>query len=522
MNSELIINVTPREISFALLEDAHLVELRREPRDFAFQVGDIYLGRVKRVVPGNNAAFVDVGYKKEAFLHYYDLGFYFGAGNNLLELIAKQRKVPSPAKVKRGVKLPKEGKIEDYLSAGQQILVRIEKEPISTKGPRITADLSFSGRYMVLVPFEDKVSISSKITDRDERVRLETLVKSMKPEGFGVIVRTAAQGKRSSELDKEFRSLHAKWDESMKKALKAKPPTLLFQEESLALNFLRDTFNETFTNIVVNDASFADQIQSYLAQIAPGREEIVKLHHAEQSIFDAYGITRQIKSLFGRNVTYKSGAYLVIERTEAMYVVDVNSGNRAKKSDNQEETAFDVNMSAAEELVRQIRLRDMGGIIVVDFIDMKEPMHRQALYEQMATLMKSDRAQHNVLPLSQFGLMQITRKRIRPAVEITTEEACPSCGGTGKVGASLLFTDGIESALADLVSAHGLKPAALHLHPYVAAFVTKGGWLGKSLLAKWRRKYSKGLKIVEEQELPFLSYRFCDSAGNEIGTSESQ
>lgn len=520
MNSELIIDVQPQTISVALIEDQKLVELHKEKRDTSFSVGDIYLGKIKKIMPGLNAAFVDVGHSKDAFLHYFDLGMNFGATNHFLEAVAKTHSIPSLSQIEPGVDIPKEGKISDYIQTGQKILVQIAKEPISTKGPRLNAELSLAGRSLVLVPFGNKVSISQKIKSVKEKERLGQLIKSLKPEDFSVIVRTQAQGKSSSELHTELISLVTKWEKSIKKLTKAKPPTIIYEETNRALNILRDTFNPSFTKISVNDAEYFQVIKDYIADIDPGRENIVENYKENRPIFDHYGITKQIKSLFGRTVTYKSGAYLIIEQTEAMHVVDVNSGNRSKNSTEQEQTAIDVNMAAAEELVRQLRLRDLGGIIVVDFIDMNDPKHRQQVYEHMVKLMKSDRAKHKILPLSQFGLMQITRQRVRQAMVVNTEEKCPTCLGSGKMQASILFTDQIESKIENLINVHHIDRFTLHLHPYVFAYVKKGIF-NSSIYARWKKKYSKNIKLIENQEISFLNYKIYDTEGNELDLLDS-
>lgn len=520
MNSELIIDVQPQTISVALIEDQKLVELHKEKRESSFSVGDIYLGKIKKIIPGLNAAFVDVGHSKDAFLHYFDLGMNFGATNNLLDAIAKKQTIPPLNQIPQGIDIPKEGKISDYIQAGQKILVRIAKEPISTKGPRLNAELSLAGRSLVLVPFGNKVSISQKIKSVKEKERLGQLIKSLKPDFFGVIVRTQAQGKSSSELHAELSSLVSEWEKSLKKLAKAKAPSIIYEESNRALNILRDNFNPSFSKISVNDFGYYQVIKDYIASIAPGREDIVEHYKGERTIFDHYGITKQIKSLFGRTVTYKSGAYLIIEQTEAMHVVDVNSGNRSKNSTEQEQTAIDVNMAAAEELVRQLRLRDLGGIIVVDFIDMNDPKHRQQVYEHMVKLMKTDRAKHKILPLSQFGVMQITRQRVRQAMVVNTEEKCPTCMGTGKMQASILFTDQIEEKIADLVNVHHIEHFCLHLHPYVSAYVKKG-FFSTSIFSKWKKKYSKNIKLIENQEISFLDYKIYDTEGNELDLLDS-
>ncbi|GAD05479.1 cytoplasmic axial filament protein CafA and Ribonuclease G [Porphyromonas crevioricanis JCM 15906] len=515
VNSELIVDVDAKKVSIAVLEDGKLVELQREPRDQSFAVGDIYLGKVKKIMPGLNAAFVDVGYKKDAFLHYFDLGLTYLSQRKMLESMSQQKGLPQVSKMTLEADLPKEGKIGEILKAGQQILVQIVKEPISTKGPRLTTEISLAGRSLVLVPFSDRVSVSQKIKSGEERARLRQLMLSIKPHNFSVIIRTSAAGKKASELDAELKMLLKRFTDSVAKIPKvSKIPQILYEEAGRTLGLLRDTFNpDTFQNIHVNNKFFYDSIRDYISLISPGSEDIVHHYVGELPIFDNFAVTKQIKALFGRTVTYKSGAYLIIEQTEAMHVVDVNSGNRARGSNQQEDTAVDVNMAAAEELARQLRLRDMGGIIVVDFIDMAEAQHRQQLYEHMCKLMSTDRAKHNILPLSKFGLMQITRQRVRPAMSIDTEEKCPTCLGSGKMKASILFTDTLEEKVRILVDTHGLRQFVLHVHPYVAAYLKKGI---VSIAMRWKMKYAKGIRVIPDQSVPFLNYRFFDNEGNEL------
>ena len=303
------------------------------------------------------------------------------------------------------------------------------------------------------------------------------------------------------------------------KVPKLKVPSIVYEETARTVALLRDIFNPSFQNIYVNDADVYHNIRDYVSLIAPGREEIVQRYTGELPIFDNFGITKQVKSLFGRTVTYKSGAYLIIEHTEAMHVIDVNSGNRSKGSDAQEKTAIDVNTAAADEIARQLRLRDMGGIIVVDFIDMAEAANRQKLFEHMTKAMASDRAKHNILPLSKFGLMQITRQRVRPAMDVDTTESCPTCFGTGTIKPSILFTDNLEGKIDCLVNKHNVKKFALHVHPYVAAFVNKGLY---PLSMKWKLKYSMGMKVIPNQSLGFLEYKFIDSDKNELDMMEEK
>jgi ribonuclease G len=510
MTSEVIIDARPKEISIALLEDKCLVEYQNEPREASYAVGNIYAGKVKKLMPGLNACFVDVGSEKDAFLHYLDLGLQFSSYEKYLKQVASDRKKLYPIqKATIQPTLPKEGSIQNILKVGQEILVQVVKEPINTKGPRLTCELSFAGRYMVLIPFGDKVSVSSKIKRGEERSRLKQLVQSMKPKNFGVIVRTVAEGKKAAELDQELKVLLKRWEDAISKVQKTtERPQLVFEEQTRAVALLRDLFNPTYDGIHVNDPEIYNQIHDYVSLIAPEKASIVKLYKGNVPIFDNFDVTKQIKSGFGRTVNYKRGAYLIIEHTEAMHVVDVNSGTRIKKENGQEANALETNLGAADELARQLRLRDMGGIIVVDFIDMNLAEDRQLLYERMCENMKKDRARHNILPLSKFGLMQITRQRVRPAMDVAVEESCPTCHGTGKIKSSILFTDQLESKIDRLVNKIGIKRFTLHVHPYVAAFINQGVF---SLKRRWQLKYGLGIRIIPNQKMAFLQYEFYDA-----------
>lgn len=387
MSSELVVDVQPKEISTALLENNRLVELQKEAQNISFSVGDIYLGKVKKLMPGLNAAFVDVGYEKDAFLHYLDLGTQFNSCAKFLkQSLADTKRTLNLSKFNLLPDIEKEGTVNDILKPGQEVLVQIAKEPISSKGPRLTAEISFAGRFLVLIPFSDKVSISQKIKSSEERMRLKQLIQSIRPRNFGVIVRTVAEGKRVAELNNELKTLVKCWEDSLVKLQKAKLPSLIFEETGRTVGVLRDIFSPSFENIYVNDQEAYQQIYNYVSLIAPERKDIVKLYQGALPIFDNFAITKQIKSSFGKTVSFKSGAYLIIEHTEALHVIDVNSGNRSKAATNQESNALDVNLNAAEEIARQLRLRDMGGIIVIDFIDMMEAEHRQKLYDRMREL----------------------------------------------------------------------------------------------------------------------------------------
>ena len=519
MTSEVIIDVQPKEISIALLEDKSLVEYQNEPREASFAVGNIYVGKVRKLMPGLNACFVDVGSEKDAFLHYLDLGLQFSSYEKYLKQVASDRKKLYPIqKATCQPVLPKDGSIQNVLKVGQEIMEQVVKEPINTKGPRLTCELSFAGRFMVLIPFGEKVSVSSKIKRGEERSRLKQLVQSMKPKNFGVIVRTVAEGKKAAELDQELKVLLKRWEDTITKVQKTtERPQLIFEEQTRAVALLRDLFNPTYDGIHVNDAEIYNQIYDYVSLIAPEKADIVKLYKGTVPIFDNFDVTKQIKSGFGRTVNYKRGAYLIIEHTEAMHVVDVNSGTRIKKENGQEANALETNLGAADELARQLRLRDMGGIIVVDFIDMNLAEDRQLLYERMCENMKKDRARHNILPLSKFGLMQITRQRVRPAMDVAVEESCPTCHGTGKIKSSILFTDQLESKIDRLVNKIGIKRFSLHVHPYVAAFINQGVF---SLKRRWQMKYGLGIRVIPSQKMACLQYEFYDSKRQFIDMQE--
>ncbi|MDE6577712.1 MAG: Rne/Rng family ribonuclease [Muribaculaceae bacterium] len=518
MKSELVVDVQQKEISIALLEDSRLVSLQKESRNIAYAVGDLYLAKVKKIMPGLNAAFLDVGYDKDAFLHYLDLGPQFSTYSAFLnEAMTDKKTVPNISKFKLEPDIPKQGTIQDVLQPGQQLLVQIAKEPISSKGPRLTTEISFTGRFMVLMPFGDKISISQKIKSTEEKIRLRQLIGSIKPKGFSVIVRTSAENKRVAELNNEMRTLVKCWEESIAKMQRSQPPMLIYEEDSRAVSVIRDIFSPNFENIYVNEVETFNQIQNYVALIAPENKDIVKLYGKDVPIFDNFNITRQIKSSFGKTVSFKSGAYIIIEHTEALHVIDVNSGNRSKASSDQESNALDVNLKAADEIARQLRLRDMGGIIVIDFIDMNKAEHRQALYDHMREIMANDRARHNILPLSKFGLMQITRQRVRPALDITTSETCPSCLGKGEIQPSLLFTDKLGEKLEYLVNDLKVKRFTMYVHPFVEAYIKKGMF---SLYLKWRRRYGRGFKIMADESLAYLQYKVLDDTKKEIDLKE--
>ncbi len=522
MKSELIVDVRDDQVQIALTEDDRLQEVNRETRGVdTFAVGNIYYGRVRKIMPALNACFVDVGHEKEAFLHFLDLGAEFQTTRAYVtKAVSDRRKMPSMSKLQRQPQTGKEGQISDVVNVGDMLLVQVSKEPINTKGPRLTTELSIAGRNMVLMPFSDKVMVSSKIRKESEKSRLKQLVQSIRPTGYGVIVRTVAEDKRASELDAELKTLVKRWEDIVKNLQKPvklnetkqqsgqKDPEirLVGAEAGRTIGIIRDLFSPSFTAIHINDEEMCEEVKRYVELIDPKAVKLVKLYKGKEPIFDHYDITRQMNTGLGRTVGFKNGGYLVIDKTEALFAIDVNSGSK-KIYEDQEENAFQYNMLAADEIVHQLRLRDIGGIIIVDFIDMDTKEHNDQLYEHMRQLMNNDRAKHNVLPLSKFGLMQITRQRVRPALNIDVMEVCPTCGGKGKIQSSMLFIDTLKQQVEQYYQEHG-RGGFLYLNPILAAYVSKG--LFGSTRSQWRRQY--GLTVVEDQSLGILQTRFSEKS----------
>lgn len=514
MSSELLINSTDEGTRIALLENRGLVEFHQESDTQNFTVGDLYLGTVKKVVPGLNAAFIDVGYQKDAFLHYLDLG------PRVRSMIKYSRILQNKKNVSYKLQgfhfepeIDKLGKIAQVFSKNQKVLVQISKEPISTKGPRLSCEVSIPGRYLVLVPFSNVVSVSRKIADNEERKRLKRLIESIRPENFGVIIRTVAQGKDVKELDRDLKNQLERWMELSKNLRKAKPLDKVLGEMGRANSLIRDLVNEKFDSIIVDDEAMFEELRSFTAEIAPEKEKIVKLHTGKTKLFEAKGIEKQVKTLFGTSVSLPGGGYIIIEHTEALHVIDVNSGNKSNHESDQEATALNVNLQTVEEVARQLRLRDMGGIIVVDFIDMKKSDNRKAVYEKMKLMLKKDKAKSVVLPLSKFGLLQITRQRVRPELNIKTSEACPSCKGTGKIGPSIQIADRIEENIAHIVTQQNEKGITVHLHPYLYAYMQEGV-ISKQM--KWFMKYKTWIKMVRDTSMAMSNFEITNKDGNEI------
>lgn len=514
LSNELYISATPKGDRIALVQNKRLIEYHIDDAEHNFVVGDIYFGSVKKVVSGNNAAFIDIGHEKDAFLHYHDLSPNILSLNKFVkDVIAKRPVSPRLKGFKLEASIEKQGKISDVLNKNMPILAQVVKEPISSKGPRLSCDISIAGRYIVLVPFSNSINISKKITSKQERQRLHRLMASVKPENFGVIVRTVAENMDVEDLQRDLENCIQKWENGVKLLKNAKPRDRVVSEMDRAASILRDMLNDDFDSIVVDTKESYDKLKSLLHSIAPQKEKILKLHQGKAKIFEHYGIEKQLKSLFGRTVTLPSGGYLVIEHTEALHVIDVNSGNKASSEPNQEATALNVNKEAAAEIARQLRLRDMGGIVVIDFIDMKRVENKKEVHEVLREEMKTDRSKYTILPISKFGLSQITRQRVRPEINVDTRETCPTCGGTGTIQASISVTDQIENHIEHLFLKQNEPKISLMVHPFVYAYY-KEGFISKQI--KWFLKYKRWVTLVKDSTLGLMEYHFLDKNGEEI------
>ena len=515
MNKELIIRSNSSAVDFALLKDGKLIELNKEVENNKFSVGDIYVAKTRKSMAGLNAAFVNVGHEKDGFLHYHDLGPRFPSMMKFLKQISTGKQKDYFLKNFRFEEdIPKDGNIESAVKSQQTLLVQVVKEPISTKGPRLSSEISLAGRFMVVMPFSDRVSISQKIEDRAEKSRLKRLVQSIRPKGFGIIIRTVAEGQKVAELDADLQGLLKRWRNLCQQLPRIdKHPTKVLSEINRSSSILRDVFDDSFKGIYTDDPQLHEEVKDYLAAIAPKKQSIVKLYKDRLPIFEKYGVDRQIKTAFGQTVSMQKGAYLVIEHTEALHVIDVNSGNRSKKSRSQEDTALEVNMIAASEIARQLRLRDMGGIIVVDFIDLNSGENRRKLFEHLRDEMKEDRTKHKILPPSKFGLIQITRQRVRPEMNIKTKERNPN--HNGEVEAPIVLIDKINAELNKVVKHKQNKGQRinLHLHPFIAAYLTKGF---PSIRFKWWLEHKKWVRVVPRNAYLYLDFRFLNNSGKRL------
>ncbi len=517
MSNELIIKRSSSGIEIALLSDKKLTEFHQETVDSSFQVGDFYLGKVRKISPSLNAAFVNVGGEKDGFLTYFDLGPNVRSLQKFVRMALDGN--PNAGDLdsfELEEQTVKTGKISAVVKSGEQILVQVMKEPIANKGPKITCDISLPGRYFILVPFSRQVSISKKIGNAKEKARLKDLAHSIKPKNFGVIVRTVSEGVALEELDKDLRDLLKKWDELVIGLRKASVGQKVIGNANRIDSLLRDILNDSFSQISVDDAEMHASLKKTLEKYNIDANKILRHYQGKLPIFDQYGINKQIKSSFGKNVPFSGGAYLVIEHTEALHVIDVNSGNTSFDPSNREENVFKVNTEAVEEIARQIRLRDMGGIIVIDFIDMKDPKKKTALHQALKDAMSKDRARHNILPMSKFGLVQLTRERVRPALEIATSEICSTCMGSGRVDSSVQLIGKIENEITYLWENMNQKGVTLRANALITHYF-KAGF--PSIRMKWWLKHKRWLKLETDPNLPITGYELINADKQVINNS---
>jgi len=513
LDKELFVKSTPTEVEIALLENRKLVELHTQKGDNDFSVGDIFLAYIKTLRPGLNAAFLDVGKRKDAFLHYTDLGAQIKSVQKFTrQALDKQLSGHLLENFKIQPENEKNGKIDHVFKKNQACLVQILKEPISTKGPRLTCEITLAGRFMVMTPFKNNVSVSKKIVQAEERKRLKVLVESIKPKNFGIIIRTAAEGKKVADLHDEISNLSKKWQTIVDGLANSSKPAKVLNEVDKTRGFIRDILNETFNRVVIEDKAMYEDTKTYLQNVAPQQVKILSQYKGKKPIFDNFGINKQIKSSFSKTPTMASGAYLVIEHTEAMHVIDVNSGPKAQSRD-QEAAALKVNLDAAKEIARQLRLRDLGGLIIIDFIDQRNKENKNILYSKMKEFMLPDRAQHTILPLSKFGLIQITRQRVKPELKINTLEVCPSCSGSGKIEPTQLLPDEVERHLRFIVETYPNATISLKVNPLLYTYFKKGMFTRQM---RWYKEHKKWIKLISDNELQITQYKFLNKFNDEI------
>jgi ribonuclease G len=510
MAYEMIIDVGREGERIALLKDKKLVELHQESNESGnFLVGEIYLGKVKKIMPGLNAAFVDVGHEKDAFLHYHDLGPYIRSWQKITkETLDGSRSNGYLTDFVLEPETVKTGKISQVLKRNQQILVQVLKEPISTKGPRLTTEISIAGRYFILVPFYDTVNVSKKVSTIEERKRLKNLGSSLKTPKLGLICRTAAEQKGGQDLHQDILELQQKWENIFDKLPVANTTDRVLGEDQKSFAILRDLLSYDFASITVNQKQLYDDMKAHLTTIDAKLPKVLKYYSGRDDIFSQFGIDKQIQGSFGKTVSCSGGAYLIIEHTEALHSIDVNSGSKTASSSNQEENALAANLDAAREIARQLRLRDMGGIVVIDFIDLRTPNFKKQLYNTLRDAMEDDKAKHTILPMSKFGLIQITRQRVRPEMSIKTAEKCPTCLGTGSITSSVMIIDDIEQHVEHLLTVAKQKSITILTNPYLAAYL-KQGMISKRL--NWLFKYKTWVKIKADIKQGMLDYSFFDA-----------
>jgi len=517
MKNQIIIHSSGKQTRIALLENGELAQLFIESEENQRTVGDIYLARVHKVMGGIRAAFIDVGMQKDAFLHFSDAGDNLGAYIKMLngeKALSKdaQKDLDKFDQLSNNDKQVLAGKL---LKPDQKILVEIVKEPIGSKGPRVSTDITIAGRFLVLIPMGKFIAISKKISNYKERRRLKGVVGSMLPEGFGIIVRTVAQGQDNEILEEDMRTILKKWERILNKLEDATPPALLYKDLDMTESLIRDLFAKQYDRVLIDDYQLYKSIRGYVSQIAPKMLPAVQLYKGKEHIFDHMNIAGDVNSIFSPRVRMPSGGYLIFEQTEAMYVVDVNSGPYAAKQ-KQEDNSLKTNLEAAREIAKQLRLRDIGGIIVVDFIDQRNDKNRKKIYDELKKEFKKDRAKTNVIGMSDFGLVQITRQRIRPSVVNSVSKVCPMCGGSGSVVTRDTIVTDIESWISTFRSASEFRAVDLYINPYLKSYLERGFL---SLRWRWMLKYRLRLCLIPDETVSLNEFK-ATLAGSDINITE--
>jgi len=506
MKNQIIIHASEHQVRTALLENGELTQLFIESEQNQRTVGNIYLARVHKVMSGIKAAFIDMGTPKDAFLHFSDAGDHL---ESYIRLLNGSNAVPkelrkSPKEVANMSSYDKQQRVGKILQEGQKVLVQIVKEPIGSKGPRVSTDITIAGRYLVLIPMGDYIAISRKINRRRDRKKLKSIVGSMLPEGFGVIIRTVAKGKNKKAIEDDMRNVLKKWEKILDRIEGAQPTTLLFNDLDMTESLIRDLFDKHYDRVLVDDPELHESIKGYVGDIAPNMLPNVQLYKGSSHIFDYMNIAKDVDSIFNPRVSMPSGGYLIFEQTEAMYVVDVNSGPYAAKK-RQEDNSLKTNLDAAREVAKQLRLRDIGGIIVVDFIDLREDKNRKKVYDELKKEFHKDQAKTNVLPMSDFGLVQITRQRIRPSVVNSVSDDCPMCAGTGNVISEHTVIEDIDAWLSKFRSSTGYRVVDIYVNPFIKPYITSG--FLKSKRCKWMFRYRLKVNIIEDETMSVNDFR---------------
>lgn len=520
MKNQIIIHASGKQNRIALIENGELAQLFIESDENQRTVGNIYLARVHKVMSGIRAAFIDMGTPKDAFLHFSD------AGDHLKEYIQMLNgKDAIPEKARNELNKINFDKIPNYekqnwagkiLQRNQKLLVQIVKEPIGTKGPRVSTDVTIAGRFLVLIPMGEYIAVSKKINSYKERHRLKSTVGSMLPDGFGVIIRTVAKNQDEKALEDDMRNVLKKWERVLEKLETAEPPALLYNDLDMTESLVRDLFAKQYDRVLVDEPETYKKIKSYVSEVAPQMIPNVELYKGREHIFDFMKIAKDVDSIFSPRVRMPSGGYLIFEQTEAMYVVDVNSGPYAAKQ-SQEDNSLKTNLEAAREVAKQLRLRDIGGIIVVDFIDLRQDKNRKKIYDELKKEFKKDPAKTNVIGMSDFGLVQITRQRIRPSVVNSVSKVCPTCGGSGSVVTKNTIIADLDAWISKFRHHTDYRAIDIYINPYLKSYLEKGFFSKKW---KWMLKYWVKISLVEDETISLNEYKVT-LAGSDIDITDA-